>query len=111
LIVGGVGVAALVGGAVTGVIGLGKKKDLQDRCPANECYYDTPAEKSAYESDKRSLKTLGLATTGLLIGGGVLAAVGATLFIAGAPSEHGSSVALVTDVGPQGIAIAARGRF
>jgi hypothetical protein len=109
LVVGGVGVAALVGGAVTGILGLNKQSSLNGKCPDHVCTYSSAAEQSSFQSDKDSLKTLGAATTGLLIGGGVLAAAGVTLFIAGAPQHE--QVSLVTSFGPFGGSIAARGAF
>jgi hypothetical protein len=109
LIVGGVGVAALVGGTITGILGASKQSSLNDKCPDHTCTYHSAAEQSSFQSDKDSLKTLGTATTALLIGGGVLAATGITLFVAG--SSKREQVSLVTSFGPFGGSIAARGAF
>ncbi len=91
LIVGGVGVAALIGGGITGFIGLGKKSDFDDRCPDKKCSYTTPEEKSSIESDKDSIESLETLTTALLIGGGVLTATGVTLYVVGGPSSNGTT--------------------
>lgn len=109
LIVGGVGVAALVGGAVTGIIGLGKKSSLNDKCPDHVCAYHSSAEQSSLQSDKDSLKTYGTATTALLLGGGVLAATGVTLFVVGSPKKE--QVSFTSTFGPFGAAFGARGSF
>jgi len=110
LVVGGVGVAALVGGAVTGILGASKQSSLNNECPNHTCAYHTAAEEKSFNSDKDSLKTYGTATTALLIGGGVLAATGVTLFIAGG-SKHEEGVSLLTTFGPFGASLAARGAF
>ncbi len=109
LVVGGVGVAALVGGAVTGFVGLGKKSSLNDKCPDHVCTYHSTSEQSALQSDKDSLKTYGTATTALLIGGGVLAVTGVTLFVVGTPKRE--QVGLVTSFGPFGASLTAQGAF
>jgi hypothetical protein len=110
LIVGGVGVAALVGGGVTGFIGLGKKSDLDDKCPNDECRYSSPDAKSSFESDKNSLATLGNITTALLIGGGVLTATGVTLFVLGAPTEN-EQVTMTPTLAPGFAGVSAQGAF
>jgi hypothetical protein len=110
LVMGGVGVAALIGGTVTGILGANKQSALNAKCPDHVCTYRTRAEEDSFNSDKSALKTYGAATTALLIGGGVLTATGITLFIAGG-SKHSESVSLVTQFGPFGGSIAARGAF
>ncbi|HWZ93248.1 MAG TPA: hypothetical protein VNW92_30520, partial [Polyangiaceae bacterium] len=74
------------------------------------CTYHSPAEQSSFQSDKSSLKTLGLTTSALLIGGGVLAATGITLYLTGGPKRD-EAVSVVTSFGPLGGSIAARGSF
>ena len=111
LVIGGVGVAALIGGGVTGFLGLSAQSDLESRCPGNRCEYDTPADKQAFESDRDSLETMGTLTTALLIGGGVLAAGGATLFVIGGSSSKEAAVATTPYVGPGALGLSARGRF
>jgi hypothetical protein len=110
LVIGGIGAAALIGGTVTGIMGLSKKGSLNDQCPGQVCSYSSPEQQSRFESDKSSLKTLGTATTVLLIGGGALAATGVTLFFVGAPSSS-DRVSVVSQFGPFGASLAAQGAF
>jgi hypothetical protein len=110
LVIGGVGVAALVGGAVTGFVGAHKQSVLNGKCPDYICSYHSAAEKSSFDSDKDSLRTLGTATTALLIGGGVLGATGITLFLTSG-SKHEQRLSLVTLFGPSGGSFAALGAF
>jgi hypothetical protein len=66
----GVGSAAAAGGAVAGIIALRKEAALVDKCPQNLCSHDVA------EADRRSLRATANLSTGLLVGGGALAAVG-----------------------------------
>ena len=109
LVIGGVGAVALVGGVVTGIVGLGKQSSLNDKCPDHVCTYRTASEQSALQSDKDALKSYGAATTALLIGGGVFAAAGVTLFVIGAPKKE--RVSVVTSFGPFGATLGAQGAF
>jgi hypothetical protein len=109
LVVGGVGVAALIGGAVAGLVGLKKQSNLQSECPDHTCSFSSADEQSKFQSDKDSLKTMGTVTSVLLIGGGALTAVGVTLFVVG--GKHEEKVSLVTEFGPFGGTLAARGAF
>ena len=97
----GIGGALLVGGGITGGLALGKNADLENKCEADGCY------SSEYDlMDRRD----GLATAGtvLIISGGVLAATGIVLLIAGRDGEtESSSVALLP--GPGGFVL--EGRF
>ena len=111
LVIGGVGVAALIGGGVTGFLGLSAKSDLESRCPDKRCAYASPADKAAFESDRDSLETMGTLTTALLIGGGVLAAGGATLFVIGGSSSKEPEVATTPYIGPGVLGLSARGTF
>jgi hypothetical protein len=110
LVVGGVGVAALVGGAIAGLVGLKKHSDLTAECPDHTCSFSSAAEQSKFQSDKDSLKSVGTVTSVLLIGGGALTAVGVTLFVVGS-NKHEEHVSLVTEFGPFGGTLAARGAF
>jgi hypothetical protein len=111
LVVGGVGVLAIVGGVVTFVMGSGKKGDLDKKCPQSTCSYATEAERQSFEDDKSSLKTLGMATTALWIGGGVLTATGATLFVIGGSSSEKAAVAFGPGPDGTGFGVQARGSF
>ncbi len=110
LIVGGVGVAALIGGGVTAMLGMSKKSDLDARCPNDECPYGSPEEKASIESDQDSLRTFGALTTALLAGGGVLTAAGVTLFVVGGPSES-ERVSVSPAFGPGVAGLSAQGAF
>jgi hypothetical protein len=70
LVVGGVGIAALGVGVITGVLTLNDAAELKDRCPQNPC----PPE---YESLADSVNTLGTVSTIAFVVGG--AAVGASV--------------------------------
>ena len=111
LVIGAVGVAALVGGGVTFLIGSGKKSDLESRCPNSRCEYSTPQEQQSFASDRDSLKTMGTLTTAFLIGGGVLTATGATLFVLGGSSSKEGQVAATPNIGPGLLGLSARGTF
>lgn len=110
LIVGGVGVAALIGGGVTGIIGMSKKSDFDDRCPDKQCPFGSNEERASLESDKDSIETMETLTTAFLIGGGVLTAVGVTLFVVGGPSES-ERVSVAPSVGPGAFGLSAQGAF
>lgn len=80
----GVGVAALVGGVITGVLAKSKESDAADSCINGIC-----AEATEDEFD--SAADLAMISNILFISGGVLAATGVTLVIVGA--GQGSSEA------------------
>ena len=71
----GLGGAMLVGGAITGMLALGKANDIADKCPGDVCpvNYDLDGARS-------SAKTFVRITDVLLIGGGIVAAGGLTWF-------------------------------
>jgi hypothetical protein len=110
IVVGGVGVAALIGGGITGFLGLGKKGDFDDRCPDKKCVYVSDAERSSIESDREAIETMETLTTALLIGGGVLTAAGVTLYVVGGPSSQ-ESVSFAPSVAPGLAGLSARGAF
>ncbi len=83
LVVTGVGVAALAAGGVFGLVTLGKVSDLEKKCPNDAC----PA--SSYSSDVDPVRSYVRTTDVLLIGGGVLTAVGLTwLLLSGPPAQN-----------------------
>ena len=63
-IVMGIGGAMLLGGAVTGIVALGKTNDLEDRCPGDVC-----PRTLDLESERSSAKTFVRVTDVLLIAG------------------------------------------
>jgi hypothetical protein len=92
-VVGGVGVAGLAAGAITGLIAIGKNNDSKQTCP------DSGGCKSSAAVDAAdSAKQLGTLSTIAFIAGGVATTVGAVLVLS-APS---------TDERPPGSAHAAR---
>jgi hypothetical protein len=79
----GVGGAMLLGGALTGIVALGKAKDIEDRCPGDVCprAFDLSSERS-------DAKTFVRITDVLLIGGGVVTLGGlGWLLLSGGKSE------------------------
>lgn len=93
----GVGGAALIVGAVTGGLALGKHGDLTDACPSGQC----PATE---QDNLDSYRTLGTVSTIGFIAGGVLAATGVTLLILApsgdAPDQAGT---VRTRIGPSSV--------
>jgi len=98
--VAGLGVGALIGGAVTGGLALGKHSALQDACGDNPC--------PDRQSDIDAGKTLMTTTNILLIAGGALVAGGVVLFFT-APTEPQSEGVTALRVGPGSLSI--EGRF
>ncbi len=77
----GVGGAAVIGGVVTGLMAKGKESDATDQCLNKVC-------PDSAGSDFDSASTLATVTNVLLIGGGVIAAAGVGLIIAGGSSSE-----------------------
>jgi hypothetical protein len=68
----GVGAAGVVVGGVTGVIALGKKADLEDRCPERSCPQQAWEDNDSYDR-LRTISTIGFVVGAVGIGtGGVL---------------------------------------
>lgn len=80
----GVGVAALVGGVITGVLAKSKESEAADTCIENVCEESTEAEFD-------SAADLAMISNILFISGGVLAATGVTLVIVGAGQDSGET--------------------
>ncbi len=103
----GIGGALLVGGGITGGLALAKNGDLENACEADGCY------SSEYDSmDRRD--GLATASTVLIISGGVFAATGIVLLIAGRDKEtevgaHHDAPVVSLLPGPGGLVI--QGRF
>jgi hypothetical protein len=72
-IVTGVGVAAIGAGTATGIVALGKSKDIENACPGNVC-----PRRFDLEGKRSQAATFVTATDFLLIGGSVLTAGGLT---------------------------------
>jgi len=110
LVIGGIGIAGLIGGGVMAVVGSSAKSDLEKRCPDKTCAYTSESERQSFESDRDALKTKGTITTALFIGGGVLAAGGAALFVLSGPSKE-TRVSALPCLGPGLVGLSAQGAF
>jgi hypothetical protein len=88
----GLGAAGLVGFGVSGALALSQKSELDQHCPNTSC-------SSAYQRDIERYDTLRTLSTVTLVGGGVLAALGATLLIFEPSSERAESAAIVPLIG------------
>lgn len=84
IVTGATGLVALGVGAVTGIIALGAKSDLDAACPA---YPQCPPARRAelVDTDDRA-RTMGTVSTITIIAGAVLVVTGGVLWFAGAPS-------------------------
>ncbi|MFO0682632.1 MAG: tetratricopeptide repeat protein [Sandaracinus sp.] len=92
-IVAGVGVAAIVGGIITGAMALDAQSTLD-----NQCGPDRRSCPAGFESTRNTGQALGAATDGLLIGGGVLVATGVVLlFVLDGGSSEPSPVSAACD--------------
>ena len=105
----GVGVGALVGGVVLGLMAKGKETDAKNTCTGLICPTST-------ESKFDSAQSLATVSNILFISGGVLAAGGAGMIIFGgpkseAPKSAGLSLRMLPAVGPNGGALWAAGSF
>jgi hypothetical protein len=106
IVAGGVGVAGIVVGSITGAMVFGKKGDVDDNCNGNVCNQDG---KDAADS----AQTLGLVSTiGFGVGAAGLAA-GALLFLLAPDEAEGDVAGLRFDVAgsPDGVGFGLRGRF
>ncbi len=95
----GVGVAALIGGVITGVMANGAYSDLEGACPNRMCANSNDL------TQRDTVDTLAGMTNGLLIGGGVLAAAGVVLVLVGGPRTE------TVQVGFNGRDLLVGGRF
>lgn len=97
----GVGVALLIGGGITGGLALSKNSEVEKACQNRVCY----------EDDYKLLNTrnnLATTSTVLLITGGVIAATGIVLLLAGKRTES-KNTAVSWGFAPQGVIV--RGAF
>lgn len=105
-IITGVGGAALIVGAITGVLALDATSTLEENCPNDVCNLDY----EDYEDDLDSAETLVALTDWLLLGGGIVAAAGLTWGIISLTSdgEEPPATVLCTGDGCTGVV---SGRF
>ncbi len=116
IVTGGVGIAALVGGVVTGLIAKGNESSARDQCIEGAAGALTCPNSS--QDDFDGAKSLAMVSTVMFIGGGVLTAAGVTLFLVGgnaSPSDSAAgttaSVQLVPMATWGGAGLSAIGRF
>jgi hypothetical protein len=108
----GVGVLALGGGVITGLITRGKENTARDECRDGANGTECPA---SVKADFESAQSLATVTNVLLISGGVLAAAGVTMIVIGGPTTEKAPPAarlkLVPVVSPQASGLFATGSF
>lgn len=98
IVTAGVGVAAVVGGAIAGAMASSSFNQLETDCPMRRCA-------TQQQLDQRgSVDTLAGASTGLFVAGGVLVAAGAVLFFVGRPREETIQVG----IGPRAVSLSLR---
>jgi hypothetical protein len=93
------GGGALIAGAVTGGLTLGKAGDIEDTCVDDVC----PPEQEEAADDA---KVLGNVSTAMFVAGGVLAATGIVLLIVDPFSSDDDDVAIRIELSPAGAAVA-----
>ena len=106
-ITGGVGIAAIIGGVVTGVMTTQMEQDARAQCIGDICPEDA-------EADFQAASDMALVTNVLLIGGGVLTATGVTLVIVGGKKrsqETARQLVVTPHVSPIFAGLSARGTF
>jgi len=106
-ITGGVGIAALIGGIVTGVLTMQMESDAQAQCIGTICPEDA-------EEDFQAASDMAMLTNVLFISGGVLTATGVTLVIVGGKKgsrESARSLRLTPHVSPIFAGLSAQGTF
>jgi hypothetical protein len=105
VVVGGVGVAGIAVGAITGVLTLSKKSSLVTECPADQCRTQTSF------SNLDSANTMATISTVAFIAGGVCLAAGITGVFLGTrkgTSDESPKVSLSPWIGPGGAGVSGR---
>jgi hypothetical protein len=106
-IVGGVGLAAIIAGVITGVMALDAQSTLDQMCGPD--HHSCPA---GFESTRNNGQTFGAATDGLLIGGGVALAAGVVLlFVLEGGGSSSETPPVSASCGPTGCSAFVTGRF
>jgi hypothetical protein len=106
-VVGGVGVAAAVGAAITGGLTMSKADDIKSNCEGDVC-------PTKYQSDADAAKTLGNATNALIAVAAVGVAAGVVLFFVEPKMNRGEDAVEIAPVAAptaDGGALAIVGRF
>ncbi len=94
-VVGGVGIAGLLAGAVTGGIALSKHGDIAKSCPDGHC---SPSPDTALQTKIESCNTMGTISTTSFIAGGAFAATGVVLMLT-APKVKPNQTAITPILG------------
>jgi hypothetical protein len=107
-VVGGVGVAGVIVGGILGGLAIAKVSSSKGECvPANNCNANT---NPAATQDMQTAGTFADASTGLLVGGGVLAAAGVVMvLVGGAPKERAGALWISPVVTARGGSLAITG--
>ena len=109
MIVGGTGLAAAATGVVVGLMAKVKWRDAEAICGVDRVC-DSQTELDESRAQAADAAKLGNVSTGLLIGGSVVAAVGAVLWLtapSGAPAERHAWIKL----SPDGVGVALGGAW
>lgn len=101
----GAGGALIVGGAITGIVVLGKVGELEDACPNDRC------PDSSSLDDRDSAETWALVTDVLLGAGVATAAVGAVLLLTADDTGERDATHTAFGCGPDGCMATVRGHF
>jgi hypothetical protein len=99
-VVGGVGVAGLALGAVTGVVAMGDASTFKGNCTSNGACQSQTGIGAANEG-----KTMSLLSTIGFIGGAVVTGVGVYLIVTGAPASPSTAVGATPLPGGGGITL------
>jgi hypothetical protein len=95
-VVGGVGVAGVLVGGILGGLAIAKVSSAKGECvPANDCSANT---NPAATGDMQTAGTFADASTGLLLGGGVLAAAGLVMVLLGGAPKEGAGALWIAPV-------------
>lgn len=113
-VVGGLGLAALTAGAITGGLALGKKGAIEAGCRLDETRGVATCDPAGLSAG-RAVETLGAVSTATFIGGLVAAGAGVGLLVFGLGSskkvEPAAARATVLSAGPGGVILGAEGTW
>ena len=105
LVVGGVGLAGVAAGAITGLMAIGKSSDAKDACPNDGACGNRDAVTASDDA-----KTFGLVSTIGFGAGGALLVAGAVLYLT-APSARKTGLRFAPGGGPNAFGLQAMGTF
>ena len=113
-VVGGLGLAALTAGAITGGLALGKKGAIEAGCRLDDTRGVATCDRAGLSAG-RAVETLGAVSTATFIGGLVAAGAGVGLLVFGLGSskkaEPAAARATVLSAGPGGVILGAEGTW